>query len=471
MKDKHNDMLKLLLIFIGGVFMWFSPISSEIPSNAWHLFVIFICTMVGIVLNPLPISAIALLGAGMCLILGVLTTKQVLSGFGESVVWLLVFAFFIARGIIKTGLGKRIAYCFIAKMGKTTLGLSYGLVFAEFCLAPIIPSVTARGGGIIYPIAQSLVNEYGNDISPAHTKKNMGFISQVCFQANVITSAMFLTAMAANPLVQSLAHKEGIEISWNTWAIGAIVPGIISLLLMPLLIYIINPPATKLSPEAPKQAIEALKKMGKLSAHEIVMTITFVALIAGWVLDKKIGLDATAVAMLGVVVLLVTGVLEWSDAINEKAAWDSFIWFSIVVMLSGFLAEYGTIKWIGIKIGEYISHYPVLMAVPLLMAIYFYLHYLFASVTAHITVLFTTFLLLLLSFKIPVMIAVMPLAYFSTLSGGLTHYGIASAPVYYGTKAITTKKWWTIGLVMSIANIAIWAVIGGLWWSYLGWFE
>lgn len=467
---KHSSIITILLLYACGIIMWYNPISPELSEQSWQLFVIFLCTMVGIVLSPLPISAIALLGGATTLATKVLTTKQVLSGFGESVVWLLVFAFFIARGIIKTGLGKRIAYYFIAKMGKTSLGLSYGLVLAEFMLSPIIPSVTARGGGVIYPIAQSLVSAYGEDVSPSCKKKNLGFLSQVCFQANVITSAMFLTAMAGNPLVQSLAFKAGIEISWGTWALGAIVPGVVSLILMPLLIYFINPPATKHSPDAPMHALEALKEMGKLTLHEMIMMTVFIGLIIGWVLDKKIGVDATSVALFGVVTLLATGVLSWDDAVNEKAAWDSFVWFAVMVMLSGYLAEMGTIKWIGMKIGSMISHYPVMVAVPLLMLIYFYLHYLFASITAHITVLFTTFLILILSFNVPNMLAVMPLAYLSTLSGGLTHYGIATAPIYYGTKAISTMQWWKIGFCLGALNILIWSLIGGAWWKYLGWF-
>ena len=467
---KHSSILTILLLFVAGSFMWFNPISTELSAQSWHLFVIFLCTMIGIVLSPLPISAIALLGASTCLVTGVLTTKQVLSGFSENVVWLLVFAFFIARGIIKTGLGRRIAYFFISMLGRTSLGLSYGLVVTEFFLSPVIPSVTARGGGIIYPIAQSLVTAYGDDVSANCKKKNLGFLSQVCFQANVITSAMFLTAMAANPLVQSLAYKAGIEISWGTWAMGAIVPGLLSLLVMPLFVYFLNPPATKFSPDAPRHALESLKEMGRLSFQEMVMMIVFIALIAGWVLDKKIGLDATAVALLGVVALLVTGVLTWDDAIHEKSAWDSFVWFAVMVMMSGYLAEFGTIKWIGLKIGESLSHYPAIIAVPALMLIYFYLHYLFASITAHITVLFSTFLILILSFNVPSMLAVMPLAYLSTLSGGLTHYGIATAPVYYGTKSVTTLQWWKIGFCLSILNILIWTIFGGLWWKYLGWF-
>lgn len=473
-KKNYSNTLILLMIFLLGSLLWFFPLTTEISPQAWHLFVVFLCTMMGIVLNPLPISAIALLGSGSAIALGVLTTQQVLNGFSEKVVWLLVFAFLIARGIIKTGLGKRMAYFFISKIGRTSLGLSYGLVFTEFLLAPLIPSVTARGGGVVYPIATSLADaltdEQGGKDHDTKLKKTMGFISQVCFQSNVVTSAMFLTAMAANPLIQSFANQSGANITWNNWALGAIIPGIISLILMPLVIYFIHPPAIKHAPDAPKHAVEALKKMGAISFKEMVMIITFISLIIGWILDKKIGLDATAVALLGVVVLLVTGVLEWEDAVNEKSAWDSFIWFAVMVMLSGYLAEFGVIKWIGGRIGGYLESYSPAIAVPALFLVYFYIHYLFASVSAHVTVLFTTFLLLITNFNVPIMMAAMPLAYFSSLSGGLTHYGIATAPVYYGTKSVTTKEWWTIGFVISLLNIAIWAGTGSIWWKYLGWF-
>jgi divalent anion:Na+ symporter, DASS family len=301
-------------------------------------------------------------------------------------------------------------------------------------------------------------------------KKTMGYISQVCFQTNLVTSAMFLTAMAANPLIQSFANKAGADVTWANWALGAIVPGLISLALMPLIIYALHPPAIKTSPEAPAHALEALKNMGKISVKEVIMLVTFIALILGWILDKKIGLDATAVALLGVVALLVTGVLEWDDAIKEKGAWDSFIWFSVMVMLSGYLAEYGVIKLIGGKIGAALQEYPAMVAVPALMLVYFYAHYLFASTSAHVTVLFTTFLFLITGFDVPIMVAAMVLAYFSSLSGGLTHYGIATAPIYYGTKSVTTRQWWTIGFLVSLINIAIWGGVGSIWWKYLGWF-
>ena len=60
--------------------------------------------------------------------------------------WLIAIAFWLSGGFIKSGLGNRIAYGIVSLFGKTTLGLTYSLVFAEALLAPAIPSVAARAG-------------------------------------------------------------------------------------------------------------------------------------------------------------------------------------------------------------------------------------------------------------------------------------------------------------------------------------
>jgi di/tricarboxylate transporter len=67
---------------------------------------------------------------------------------------LIAFAFFLARGFIKTGLGNRIAYQIVSMFGQTTLGLTYSLVMAEALLSPAIPSLAARAGGIFLPLAK-----------------------------------------------------------------------------------------------------------------------------------------------------------------------------------------------------------------------------------------------------------------------------------------------------------------------------
>jgi DASS family divalent anion:Na+ symporter len=195
----------LVAVLLLAVVIWLIPPPSGVQPRAWHLLAIFVATIVGIITKPLPMGAIALFGIAATALTRTLSINQALSGFGNSTIWLIVVAFFISRGFIKTGLGSRIAYLFMAALGKKTLGLSYGLIATDLVLAPAIPSNTARAGGIVFPLVLASAKAFGSEPNDGTGRKIGAFLMQAAFQGNVITSAMFLTAMAANPLAAKLA--------------------------------------------------------------------------------------------------------------------------------------------------------------------------------------------------------------------------------------------------------------------------
>jgi DASS family divalent anion:Na+ symporter len=468
---KQSQLIILAIIFAIGAMMWMMPTPQGLTLQAWHLLVIFIFTIGSIIINVVPMSVASLLSIATCVVTNTLPLQEALSGFSLGIIWLVVLAFFLSRGFAKTGLGRRIAYYFISKIGHTTLGLSYGLILTELMLSPMIPSVTARSGGVMYPIAQSLVDEYGKETGAQKNlvTKTAAYIMQICFQSNVITCAMFLTALASNPLIVKLAGDLGVTITWGTWALGAIVPGLISLALLPLILMVFCRPGILRSDDAPRLASEALQLMGPLSRKEITMLLTFILLIGLWIFGGYIGMDTTTATLIGFLLLLLGGVLDWKDAIDEKGAWDTFIWFGTLVMLSTFLTKFGVMDWISGHLQKMmIGQSMIVMAVGLI-AMYFYVHYVFASVTAHVTVLFMPFAMLLISSGMPAFIACMILAYASGLCACLTHYGNAAAPILYSPKYLTTAKWWQIGFIQSIMNIAVWGIGCAVWWRFLGW--
>jgi DASS family divalent anion:Na+ symporter len=253
-----------IIIIIIGLLIWYSPVPAGVKKEAWHLLAIFVATIVGLILTPLPMGAVVIFGVMMTTFTGILKIGEALSGFANSTVWLIVTAFLIARGFISTGLGRRIAYIFIRAFGRKTLGLAYSVVASELVLSPATPSNTARSGGIIYPIVRSLTNTFGSE--PGETARKIGaFLMIMEYQATVITSAMFMTSMAPNPLIAELAKKTAnISISWGMWALAAIVPGILSLIIVPFILYKIYPPEIKATPQAAEMAKNELEKMGPM---------------------------------------------------------------------------------------------------------------------------------------------------------------------------------------------------------------
>lgn len=462
------DVVPLLITLAVGLALWFTPRPQGVAIDAWHLLAIFVATIVGIIVKPLPMGAVAITGIMATALTGTLSIGQALSGFGNSVIWLIVLAFLIARGFIKTGLGSRIAYLFVSLLGRRTLGLGYGLIATDLVLAPAIPSNTARAGGVIFPILRSLAEAYDSRPDDGTARKVGAFLTKTAFQGTIITSAMFLTAMAANPLAAQMAADMGIQITWGGWAAAALVPGLTSLLVVPLVLYRLYPPEVKETPGATRIAREELAEMGPISLDEWLMMFAFVLLLVLWIFGSRLGISSTTAAMVGLTVLLLANVLTWDDVLNERGAWDTLVWFSALVMMASFLNSLGLIPWVSERVGIYFAGIDWRWAFLGLSLIYFYSHYLFASNTAHVSSMYAAFLAVAVAVGTPALLAALVLAFFSNLFSSMTHYGTGPAPILFGSGYVEVGAWWRLGFLISLINIAIWLGLGGLWWKVLG---
>ncbi|WP_404335237.1 anion permease [Planococcus sp. 11815] len=461
---------KLLLICVAiGATIWFIPAPSGLETDAWHLFSIFVATIVALVIKPIPMGSTAILALTIIALTQILTLEQSLSGFQNTTIWLIVIAFFISRGFIKTGLGTRVSYLFVRLFGKKTLGLSYSMLLSDLILAPAMPSNTARAGGIIFPIIRSLSETYDSRVGDGTERRIGAFLVKVSFQGDMITSAMFVTAMAANPLaVQITQEITGETITWGGWALAALVPGLISLALIPFVIYKLYPPELKETPEASAIAVEKLKEMGPMKKEERYMIGVFVLLLSLWIFGGNFGISATTSAFVGLCVLLLSGVLTWSDIKKEQGAWDTLVWFSVLVMMATYLNELGMIPWFSDLMGNAVGQLSWMMTLVILAIVYFYSHYFFASNTAHVSAMYAAFLSVIVASGAPPLLSALILAFFSNLFSCLTHYGAGPAPVFFGSGYVSQQKWWSLGFIISLIHIVVWFGAGGLWWKALG---
>lgn len=463
---------KKLAIVIGiGAVLWFLPHPEAITPIAWHLFAVFAATIAGFILQPMPIGAVAFIGVTAGALLGVISVKTAISGYGNSTIWLIVCAFLLARAFIKSGLGSRIAYLIIKAIGKSSLTLGYAITLSDFVISPATPSSTARAGGIIYPIIRSLSSALHSEPNDGTARKFGAYIMQIEYQANAITCAMFMTAMAGNPMSVELAAKTiGVEITWSEWALAAAVPGVISLIVMPYLLYKLYPPEIHEMPHAKKMAVEALEKMGPMSYMEKVVLVVFVGALALWATSSLTHMNATGVGMLAVTVLLLTNVLTWQDVLQEKGAWNTMFWMGSLIALAGALSSSGFIKVVAGMAGSAIASAGLswLTAFILLALIYVYSHYAFASVSAHIGAMYAAFLAVAVAVGTPPLLAAIAFASLSNIMIPLTHYGGGAAPILYGAGYVPQGKWWQLGFIMVTVYMVIWLGIGSCWWHVIG---
>lgn len=455
---------------IVGVILWLlTPMKpAAVPVAGWHMFALFVGTIIACITRPLPIGGVSILAFALTVLTGTLPMDKAILGFGNSSIWMIAMAFFIARGFIKTGLGRRIALNFVRLFGKKTLGLAYSLIGVDLIMAPATPSNTARAGGVLYPIIKSLAQSFGSDPKDGTERKIGSFLVFAEYHGDMITAAMFMTAMAANPLVQTLAKSSGVNISWGGWFLAALVPGIISLIVVPWLIYKMYPPEIKETPNAKQWAEKELDQMGKMTLPEKLMAVIFIIALVLWMTGSLTKIDASLAAFLTLGLLLVVGVLSWTDVLHETGAWNTLTWFSVLVMMAGSLTTLGFIPWLSSSIGSMLHGMSWFLVLAILIVFFFYSHYLFASSTAHVTAMYSALLAVAISAHVPPMLAALLLGFFGNLNASTTHYAFGPAPVLFGSGYVPQNKWWSLNLVLGVFYLVVWIGIGSLWMKVIG---
>lgn len=465
--------------------IWFViPVPEGVKPNAWHLLALFVGTIAAIIGKALPIGAISIVAIALVAITGVTNPgnptaalADSLSGFSNELIWLIGISVMISMSLTKTGLGSRIGYFFISLVGKKTIGIAYALGIAETILAPVTPSNTARGGGIIHPIMRSIANSFNSKPEDGTSAKIGRYLALVNYNMNPITSAMFITATAPNPLIVNLIFEDsGFKLTWGMWAVAALVPALVSILVIPLVIYFVYPPEIKSTPDAPKFAREKIKELGPISLPEKITMGVFTILLLLWagvpamLFGDEFSVPPTVAAFVGLAILLVTGVLSWDDVLSNKGSWDTVTWFAALVMMAGFLGKLGLVSWLAQTVGSGIDDFGFnwTISVLILLLIYVYSHYFFASTTAHITAMFGAFFLAGIALNAPPMLWALILAFSSSIMMSITHYGTGTAPIIFGSGYATLGEWWKIGFITSVVNLFIWILVGGLWWKFLG---
>ncbi len=467
---KNISISKTLTCILFGTIMCFIGPHIDAPINGWYIFSVFSAIILSFIIKALPMGLAVLSGLFTLSISKVITFDESLSSYSDSTVWLVFAAFLIAKGVISSGLGKRIALQLIYWFGKNVFGISYAICLTELILAPVVPSNTARGGGIIAPIVDSISRSFKS--SPQKSPLKIGaYLTVVGAHANLITSAMFLTGMAANPILsEGIENILGIQFGWSEWAKGAFLPGIVGLTILPLFIFFIYKPSINRKINSKDIARKEMVKMGsKLSYIEKVMLIILILLFSLWTTKYIHGIGTSEVAWIGVVAMILFKAQSWEDVVKNYKAWDTFIWLGGLLTISVLMTEYGIINWIVKQIQVYTFELTPIITLIILGALYFYSMYLFSMLTAHITAIAFPLMAVALFFNCEPMLIAAIFAYFSCLCGCLTNYSTGPVIIYFGMRYVPNYKWYQIGFAMSIFHLIIWFGVGLAWWKFIGW--
>ncbi len=449
-----------------GIIIALLPAPQGLTLTAWYYFAIFAAVILALILEPIPAAAIGFIGVFLVAVLGLAGPKPsdsirwALSGFSNTTVWLIFGAFMFALGYEKTGLGKRIALVLVEFLGKRTLGLGYAIAFSDLIIAPFTPSNTARSAGTIFPVIRNIPGLYGS--APGETTRKIGaYIMWTAFATTCVTSSMFITSLAPNLLALELVNKTAkISISWTEWFTGFLPVGIILFSVLPYLIYKIYPPEIKSSGEVQAWAKQELVKMGKFTRKELVMALLAILALTLWIFGGKI-VDATTVAGVVISLMVITGIVAWDDILSNKAAWNVLVWFATLVAMADGLNRVGFVTWFAKSASVLLTGMSPIVIMVSLVAIFFVVHYMFASITAHVTAVLPVMLAAgALVPGIPVKVFALLLCYSLGIMGVISPYATGPGPVYFGSAYVNRKDFWILGLIFGLIFLAVLLAVG-----------
>ena len=465
-KNNFRALYPLIL----GIILWAIKPPSGLDQDAYLMFIIFASTILSVLIRAIPMSTSVLIGLLLSIIFNLMPLKVALMGFGDSTTWLVVIAFLIAGVIIDTGLGKRIALICIQELGKSVTGLGYAICTTELILGPLVPSNTARGGGIIAPIVDSISRSLGSE--PKNTSEIAGeYLHLVGAHANLITAAMFLTGMAANPIISRAAlDVYGIEFDWSTWALGSIIPGLIGLMGLPIFLKYFSKPTIGSIENVRANIKLSIKELGPWSFREMAMVLILLLMLILWTTKSYHTMGTTTVALFGLVMLLILNITTWNQLVKNYKAWDTLIWLGGLLTMATGLKNNGFISWISESMNSTLVGVEPFTLLVLLAMIYFYSMYVFSMLTAHIVALGSTIMVVASGTDLNPFLVVGIIAYISSLCGCLTNYSTGPVIIYFGNGYSKPSNWFKIGFFVSLYHLIVWFVFGSIWWKYIGWF-
>ena len=446
--------------------MWFMPVLEGLTVPAWRLFTIFAAAIGSVVVNAVPILTASVISVATAVLTGILSPAKAYAGFANSTILLIVLAFLVARAVVKCGLGARLGHVVISLFGRSTLGLSYSIFLVDGLIAPAFPSNTARSG-VLYPLAYSLATASGATGGDGGRQRVGTFLMFSGIVSLSLSSALWLTAMAANPLGTEVARAFGVNIAFGSWLVAASVPTLAAIALMPLVLRSLIAPEIDATPEAPAAARRALAALGPLGRDERIVLITFVGMVALWASASTFKLDSTAVAFLGLGALLVSGVLTLEDISKEGDVLATFIWFAVLFTLSNQLNELGFMGYLGQKLAGSLGGLSPIVAGLALVVAYVLMHYVFVSQTAHLLALFGVFLDVGIRLGVPAAPLAFHLLFATNYFSAITPQGSSANLLFAGSGLVSQRDLYRIGGLATACHMVVYLVVGTPWLMFI----
>jgi DASS family divalent anion:Na+ symporter len=266
--------------------------------------------------------------------------KTAFASFSDTTWWLLLGALGMGAAVSKSGLLKRLSLWMMTIFPATFNGQALALICGGTLIAPLIPSVTAKAA-IMAPISMGISDAMGY----ARKSRGAGGLFAAMSLGFILTGPMFISASFIGFMMRGLLPADvQAQFNWAYWVLAGIVWSMVVLGLMYLAIRFLYTPDEKGTFTA-SDATAQLADLGPMSRREKTTAAVLLAALVFWMTEPLHGINATAIALLGLVVLLACQVFTRPD-FRSDIGWDSLIFIGGIINLGNVLPPLKIDQWI-----------------------------------------------------------------------------------------------------------------------------
>ncbi|HUK99458.1 MAG TPA: DASS family sodium-coupled anion symporter [Nitrospirota bacterium] len=414
---------------------------------------------------PLAITSILVVPAAV--LMEITNTKNALSGFGSSTVYLIMGAFILGAAMVKSRLADRITYLIMKLLGDRARNILLGVVLANIVLAFLVPSTVARTA-ILLPICVGILQVFKTE---GRSNFAVALLLILAFTNSTI-SAGILTATTPNPVtIGFIQNASGHLISFGEWFLYGFPPALFMTFFTFWLVSFMYKPEVDRIPGGSDYVAAKLTTLGSLNSNEKRSVYIFSLVVLLWVVGGWINVDATIACLVGVGLLFLPkiGFLTWEDA-NKQISWSVLMVTGGGISLGDILVETGAAKWLAITIfhGLGLSNLSLVMTLVIIMVIVNYLHVVFVGTTPMATALIPIVIGMAGVLNVNPVILALPAG---MIIGGypqLMFYNTMSNILVYGTGKVRVGDFPRTGFVLCTVACIVYALCAVTYWQWLG---
>jgi anion transporter len=390
-------------------------------------------------------------------------------GFASASLWLLVTGFVLSIAMTKSGVAKRLALQMMRVLGRTPAGAIYASMLANFIIAPLTPSNTARTAAML-PIVEGIAEAY--KAKPGQSNFGKALMLASTFTSN-ITGSAFLTGTIPNPVaIGMIAAAAGASIytTWSYWALAALPTNILILAITGWLLLKMYPSEVKALPGGVDYIKKELLSMGPMSGREKRAILYFVLALVLWSTDALHKFNSTMVAFF-VSMLIFTpriGVLDWKET-EKSLPWELFVYFGGVLTLSDALMKTKAFEWIikallGVLGLKSVALMPLLI---ILIGFSIFSHVIWSTTTAMTGVMIPIYIGVAKTLGFDIVAFVMPLAIMMAYALFLPFNTMGNI-IMFGAGYYTVTEQLKSSIVLGLIIWGLWIVTAFTWWQWIG---